>query len=411
VFDVIKKGFFTSLILLVIVVVICCFSGCLDNSGTETGLSDNSLNPVIVSDLPEDIVETEPETAENHSILLTTSENLYGQDLPPYPSIIPDSGYSGTVDRSFTFLFQKSNYTITVPVDKSVYYGARSSVKRLPEGSEWDYKEWLTGYYRAFFSDPNLDSFYEDLLLPLQRIQRQEVLSESEYLELLITFVQQVPYDSQAISPRFAIETIYDQKGDCDEKSLLLAGLLEREGYDVALFFFPDYQHAVAGIRVRLEADPGFHVFESDDKRDYVFIETTVPQYIGRYPEVYEGARVYVVPVGNGTMWYTHMNYISHITDTAEELGDRLLFIQNQLDEWRTEILTLEEKLNTYPYTDREEFDSDYARYNQRIQMYNDLMEKGDKIYPVYQYILDHPYDVLDVYRYIENTKVSEIRI
>ena len=393
--------------MLVIVIVACCASGCLESPSTGTELLDQDLTPV--SDLNEDGFVPESEVVENLSVPETTSENLYGQDLPPYPSIIPDSRYSGTTDRSFTFRFQKSNYTITVPVEESVYYGARSSVKRWPEGSEWDYKDWLTGYYQAFFSDPNLDSFYEDLLLPLQRIQREEMLSESEYLELLITFVQQIPYDYQATSPRFAIETIYDQKGDCDEKSLLLAGLLEREGYDVALFFFPDYQHAVAGIRVRLEADPGFHVFESDDKRDYVFIETTVPQYIGRYPEVYEGARVYVVPVGNGTTWYTHMNYISYITDTAEKLEDKLLFIQNQLDEWRTEILTLEEKLNTYPYTEREEFDSDYARYSQRIQMYNDLMEKGDKIYLVYQYILDHPYDVLDVYRYIENSKVWNI--
>jgi hypothetical protein len=129
---------------------------------------------------------------------------------------------------------------------------------------------------------------------------------------MVTSFVQQIPYgNTTAGPPQYPVEVIYDQKGDCDEKSILLAGLLSRDGYDVGLLIFPSLKHATAGIRIHLAtSNPSFKVF-SDGKRDYVYIETTTTRLIGFYPEEYENApRPIVVPVGNGTIGYGKINYV-----------------------------------------------------------------------------------------------------
>ncbi len=64
-------------------------------------------------------------------------------------------------------------------------------------------------------------------------------LSDDEYLELIAVYVQSLRYETQEQNPaKFPIETVVDRAGDCDDKSLLFAGLLSREGYPVALLLF-----------------------------------------------------------------------------------------------------------------------------------------------------------------------------
>ena len=72
-----------------------------------------------------------------------------------------------------------------------------------------------------------------------------------EYLELMAVAVQSLPYetDGTLTAPKFPIETYVDGKGDCDDKSLLLAGLLAREGYTVALFYFKPEAHMAVGVK------------------------------------------------------------------------------------------------------------------------------------------------------------------
>ena len=57
----------------------------------------------------------------------------------------------------------------------------------------------------------------------------------------LITFVQSIPYvdDHPAGSPHYPLETLAEAQGDCKDKSVLAAALLQAAGFDVALLQFP----------------------------------------------------------------------------------------------------------------------------------------------------------------------------
>ena len=60
----------------------------------------------------------------------------------------------------------------------------------------------------------------------------------------MAVYVQSLRYESIHQNPaKFPVETIVDSAGDCDVKSLLLARLLAREGYSVALLSFEPEAH------------------------------------------------------------------------------------------------------------------------------------------------------------------------
>jgi hypothetical protein len=223
--------------------------------------------------------------------------------------VIPQAGDAREY-RTFSFRYRTDDYTVKVPVNLSIYRAANMSGNKQ---MIIDDKE-VGLFYRQMIEDPAMEPFYRDLSKEVRNLRYKggKTLSDDEYLEMVTSFVQQIPYDTTTTGPpRYPVEVIYDWKGDCDEKSILLAGLLSRDGYDVGLLIFPSLKHATAGIRIHLAtSNPSFKVF-SDGKRDYVYIETTTTRLIGFYPEEYENAsRPIVVPVGNGTIGYGKINYV-----------------------------------------------------------------------------------------------------
>ncbi|WP_062399109.1 hypothetical protein [Methanogenium cariaci] len=76
--------------------------------------------------------------------------------------------------------------------------------------------------------------------------------NSDEYIEFLTVYVQSLAYNTSPdeTGPKFPVETVIEKAGDCDDKSVLLAGLLSREDYNVSLFYFPDDSHmAVGGLQ------------------------------------------------------------------------------------------------------------------------------------------------------------------
>ena len=323
------------------------------------------------------------------------------------PAEIPGDLYE---DRTFNVKFEKSEYELVLPVNLSVYYGAKNAKKSITEGTLWKETEKVTEYYRSFFEGDAIEGFYTDILKKIRHIKIAEGLSDEEYLEFLITFVQQIPYDSEAVKPRFPVEVIYDMKGDCDEKSMLLIGLLAREGYDTALIIFPEYGHATAGIRIITSGDTSFRQFRSEDGRKYVFIESTALSYIGEYPGYYEDAYTVVIPVGDGNKTYERYNYVSYITESLTKITNRILFFQSELDYMYDEIKGLESDLDGgKSYNSDLDWQKDYTRHINLVNTYYEYEDLISRNIEVYNFIIEHPYDVDGVRRYIYNSKVNEI--
>ncbi len=343
---------------------------------------------------------------------MTPPKEETGEEKAPetrLPEIVP-AEISGDLydDRTFSVKFEKSLHQLVLPVNLPVYYGAKNADKTITPGTYWNETDKISAYYRSFFEGNAIDGFYDDILKKIRHLKVAEGFSDEEYLEFMITFVQQIPYDHEAGDPRFPVEVVYDNKGDCDEKSMLLTGMLSREGYDTALIIFPEYRHATAGIRIITSGDTSFREFKSEDGRKYVFIESTALSYIGQYPEYYEDAYAIVIPVGDGKKSFERYNYVSYITDSLTKIKNRILFLDQEMDRLYDEINDLVDDLNNKDYGSESRWHTDYTVYLNKVDKYYKYEELLNRNIEVYNYIIEHPYDVEGVRRYIYNSKVNE---
>jgi hypothetical protein len=237
-----------------------------------------------------------------------------------------------------------------------------------------------------------------------------EGLNDDEYLELLVHFVQGIPYDPHApVCPRTPTGVILDGKGDCDEKSLLLLGLLEREGFAAAILLFPEKQHATAGIRIDIATRPSFRVFDLGGRK-YVYIETTRPTFIGLYPEAFEKENPVIVPTGNGTITYRAINDVMHIVSTKKRMEERMAWLSMTGKEMMEEMADLREKLTSGSwYSTQEEYDADFSRYTTLVSQYNEYADQFARIRDVYLFITGHQDDRLGVTERIANSKIENL--
>jgi len=298
-----------------------------------------------------------PEQSPSITILDTPTDDPYSY----HPlRVTPMAG--DTVEyRTFTFRYRTDDYTLKVPVNTSIYRTANTSKNKQMIIDDKEFRL----FYQQMVADTAMEPFYKDILEGIQKLRYKggKTLTDDEYLEMIVSFVQQIPYDNTSGGVRYPIEVIYDQKGDCDEKSILLTGLLSREGYDVGLLLFPSLDHATAGIRIHLVTNnPSFRVF-SDGMRDYIYIETTTTRLIGFYEDQYKNApQPIIVPVGSGTLNYRKVNYVMSI---FYDLGTI-----------RTNILTLNDRANANNNVLQK---WDYDAYVSYINTYNFVLSTNDR--------------------------------
>ncbi len=376
----------------------------------NTSISEEEIFGDISSDTPPE-VKSSPEEKTDANTYNSNSDSS-GIFLS-YPKLVPKqvTGPKSSV-RTFTTKFEKTEYTVSFDINMSVLSGAQTADKSLGNQIRKEPEDVQIQYYRSFFEGEANDAFFDEITKKLRHVKIANGLSDQEYLEYLITFVQQIPYDFLADETRYPIEVLFDRTGDCDEKSMLLIGLLDKSGYDTALILFPDKGHAVSGIKIIPEGQTNFRLYRSDDRRNYLFIEATAPYYIGLYPDDYENANSVVIPVSDKSkMAYTKYNYVAYIVDSMKKIRARIIFLEEDLKRQYNMIKALEEKLNdpySY-YTYQNEFDSDYIDYRQMVDKYNEYYEIYQKNIEVYRHIEQHPYDIEGVRRTIFNSKINEM--
>jgi hypothetical protein len=288
-----KFAGFSCLVILCILVFLC---GCVQVIINPPGFP-GAVAPVATTAPAEPVDEEEPEP-----VVTTPAAKEPAPAAVNKNFIVPVGDVSRVGHRTFTFHYAPftgpQEYTFRVPVNMSVYYGARQMKIDLPASSMNPAE--VREYIDSFESDPAMEELYSDVLKQLRsaRYRNGGYLSDDEYLELIVAFVQQIPH-------------VENPAGDSDEKSLLLVNLLAREGYDVALLVFEDLGYESTGIRVIEEVpDASLKVF-TDGKKDYVFVDAEIPRFIGSVPDIYVTADdPGVYPVGDGTKSYGPINYV-----------------------------------------------------------------------------------------------------
>ena len=290
-----------------------------------------------------------------------------------YPSIAIPTGAAAPVAAEHTFRFEDGTETVGVTIDAAVLVGARASTKEVLLRGDVPEEEWVAGAYRAQILDPAQDRFFEDLLAGFREVRDRRGLDDDRYLELMAAAIQQFPYvTAPETAANYPVETWADRSGDCDDKALLLAGLLAREGYRVALFVFLPESHMALGVGC-----PAGYDYEGSG---YAYLEVTNASYVGVVPDgVRDAASALVVPVGNGTTEYAAADtaMIEAARLTARSRVDAL---GPEIDRRRATLETDRRQLEVLRSArDRDAFDAAYARYIADGDAFDRLVEEHNR--------------------------------
>ncbi len=150
--------------------------------------------------------------------------------------------------------------TITTPS------GKKSTKSKISHADFWAI------VYKIIIS--NNENRLTNLAYAFSWFQEKNELSDRETLEIIIDFIQQIPYEIPdnyygLYSPA---EVLYLNAGDCDSKTLLAALILKQLGYDTALFYSNKYAHVMLGLNV-----PSTGEYIELNGRPYYFTEMTAP--------------------------------------------------------------------------------------------------------------------------------------
>jgi len=333
-----------------------------------------------------------------------------------YPSIIPSGAEPEYVIVTDSFLFQDSEVRVEFYIDKTLCEDAKITDKSAYLYDDLTDAEWSAGYYRSFVESEYMDEVYEAVLGSLREVRDRMSLDDDEYAELISVYVQSIPYltDDVLTDPKYAIETVYDDYGDCDDKSILLAGLLLKEGYDVALLEYDDDEHMNVGIK----ADGCLY-----RDTEYATIETTDVNLIGWEKieigddgELPDSDPLVITFDNEGGLWYTACVEVLAIYDTYEESAKLCKELSSRIDKDKSELESLEAGINSekellYQLKKTGEisrYNSMVQSYNSKVNTYNEkadtlqsLVDEYNECVGVYNTILEHQYDRKGLYEYI----------
>ncbi|MGE5381732.1 MAG: hypothetical protein ACM3NT_11790 [Methylocystaceae bacterium] len=156
-----------------------------------------------------------------------------------------------------------------------------------------------TDDYSVYVTNPDDDEYLNELIQKFRQARTQSGLSEHEMVAMVVSFVQSIPYVEDKVStgqdeyPRYPLETLYDQQGDCEDKSILMASLLDKLGYGVVLLELPD--HMAVGVKGE-KSLPGDYITYQGSR--YYYLETTEKNWqIGDAPSKMLNSKVRIRPL------------------------------------------------------------------------------------------------------------------
>lgn len=231
------------------------------------------------------VAETDPFTWE-------PGQKTISRDEPPILAALEDesgNGYKrveaeGVFDISIVGQTSGRQWEAPFYVYKSAYMQAvnRDHGRRWPEFVQFEMQSGFIGGFADILADLAVSNGFSE---------------KREKVEFVIDFVQRLPYVPDDVSTgfddftKFSIETLTELGGDCEDSSIMLAGLLQSEpfGYDMVLIQPPE--HMAVGI---YGTDlPG--TYWTLDERDYYYIETTGEGWgIGDLPNEYQDTSAYI---------------------------------------------------------------------------------------------------------------------
>ena len=333
----------------------------------------------------------------------------------PDPHIVLDKSQSGEMRTIISFdIGSGKTETVTVKADAQIYSGALS-----PKSREFNSADYLT----MMTLDEAQNEFYDSIVTQFDNIKKKHGFTSDQFVEAVTSFVQTITYDNNAEDdPKYPVVTAIDKFGDCDETSMLLAGILSHAGYDVALLHFGDDKHMTAGIKT-----PNG---EGSYAEGYAVIETTQEGWYVTETTLKSPATVY--PIGKGTKTYDAAMEVSQIVSYFKILDDGWDSIENNVDEKLNKANDIYERYKqiseeleginnqmaelNHQYSSTVMYYEDYEskwkalenRYYSLSQTKSELWEQYKALHDSYSVTLDSRNNWADIYNTLSNAKVCD---
>ena len=227
-----------------------------------------------------DILNQYDEIQLNYESLLNKYELLVGS-LPLSPEPISTE----TIDKKYEWYYGGYYWSLSLSVPKSLYEYYKNK-ERTP-----------TEDYSVYVSHPYDDEYIRTVIQKFNFIVIEKRFTEIDKVNLVIAFVQSLSYTSDIVTtpydeyPRYPLETLVDDGGDCEDTSILTAALLDELNYDVVLINPPE--HFAVGVCIDT-----YGSYYTYNNINYFYLETTGEGWeIGEIPSDFKGESVYIYPL------------------------------------------------------------------------------------------------------------------
>lgn len=216
-------------------------------------------------------------------LLKDNTPTILKQNISPVKTVKPDKMDS----RKFDWHALHRDWSWTIALSQTGYEFYKKQ-PRIP-----------TDDYSVYVTNTADDAYLTNLVMEFRDAKASANLSEWQMIDLVVAFVQSIPYvDDKAGTgleeyPKYPIETLYEQSGDCEDKSILMASLLDRLGYGAVLLVMPN--HMAVGVKGATSL-PGTYVTYQGNR--YYYLETTSEDWqIGDVPSEMEKSKAKILPL------------------------------------------------------------------------------------------------------------------
>ncbi len=215
--------------------------------------------------------------------------------------------YEKTQDSSPSFLLNCHQYKLTTPQSdlNGGYVSQNLNVSILPS---------LYNYYSNVSHTVNSDDDYAKFVTPqavspiadiIKNITHDLPHSDEEFADTVLMMVHQIPYN--LTTPKYPIETLQDNTGDCVELSLLAASIMEAGGLDVVLIHYTGISPGHMNVGVNLPEAPVYYnilnpptSFEYNNKTYWTAEATAAENWrVGDQSGALLGATAAIIPIEN----------------------------------------------------------------------------------------------------------------
>jgi len=229
----------------------------------------------------------------------------------------------GYYDKSFNWDYNGQHWTwnLSIPIDLYDAYKSVPVSTRTRDGP--------AGYG---FCTTTKDSYVLSLAKELNDTANELRYNSFDTISFVLSFVQSLPYTSDSVTtgrdeyPRFPIETLVDDGGDCEDTSILFATLTLIMGYGTVYINPPDH-YAVGILGNNLHGT--YWTYPEGSNKTYYYCETTGDNFmIGQLPDEFQGKSAYIYPIDENKQYITTITVLPPITPSPT--GSPVTTLPNQ---------------------------------------------------------------------------------